>query len=298
MAAPSGAAPSGFDPKRRYEVATRDVTYRQDGDFALQLRLYQPRGDGPFPILIDVHGGAWANGARDNDRILNEALARSGLLVAAADFRLAPQHPYPAQIQDVNLAIRWLKAHAAELNATAECMGGFGSSSGAHTLMLCAMRARDPRYRSFPLPEAPELDASLSYAIDGWPILDPFARYFFAYNTGVARLVENTERYFLTYESVHEGNPQEALDRGEQVELPAVLIVHGTEDGNVPVTISERFAASYRAAGGEAQLEVFPGEPHGFANAPGRSTERAHDICRAFIARQLAASVASPALSS
>ena len=84
-----------------------------------------------------------------------------------------------------------------------------------------------------------------------------------------------------------EGNPQLILERGEPTELPPVLILQGTADDNVPLSIPYRFVESYRAAGGNVELELFPGMPHGFARDPGTETDRALALAKAFIARQL-----------
>ena len=102
-----------------YAVRELDIEYLRHGDTPFLVRIYQPEGDGPFPAILWVHGGAWTASNRLTDESINRALAATGLLIASVDFRLAPAHPYPAQIQDVHLATRWLKTHAAELNGDA-----------------------------------------------------------------------------------------------------------------------------------------------------------------------------------
>src|SRR4051794_21622354 len=76
-----------YDPTANYAVDVRDLEYRRDGADAWLLRLYQPRGRGPFPMLVDVHGGVWSGGDRTSSAPRNEALAATGLLIAALDFR-------------------------------------------------------------------------------------------------------------------------------------------------------------------------------------------------------------------
>src|SRR5204863_307612 len=121
----------------------------------------------------------------------------------------------------------------AEFNASPLSVGGLASSSGGHQIMLNAMRPRDPRYSAIPLSEAPEVDASLAYVVGCWAILDPYARYFFAQDTGRDELVKRTEGYFGSVEAMQEGNPQLIVDRGEPAELPPMLIIQGTKDTNV-----------------------------------------------------------------
>lgn len=277
-----------YDPKGNYKIRIDDVTYRQDQDGSWTARIYQPEGAGPFPALVDVHGGAWNRGSYTDNAWLDQELAASGLVVAALDFRLAPQYPYPAQVVDVNYGTRWLKAHATDFNADARFVGGLGSSSGGHTLMLSAMRPYDQRYRALLLPQAPDVDATLSYILAAWPVLDSYARYLYAQESARTPLVQATEAYFLTQEAMQEGSPQLVLERGEPVELPPTLIIQGTADDNVPLSIPHRFVEAFRAAGGSIDLELFPGMPHGFARGPGAEPERAVALMKAFIARQLA----------
>jgi acetyl esterase/lipase len=276
-----------YDPEARYEVKVYDVIYRRDQDGSWAGRIYRPEGVGPFPAVLDVHGGAWTRGGYTDNERMDGGLAASGLVVAAIACRQAPKYPYPAQVADVNYGTRWLKAHARDFNADPHAVGGLGTSSGGHTLLLSAMRPHDPRYRALPLPEAEGVDATLLYAVAGWPVLDSYARYVYAKESGRAPLVEATEGYFLTQEAMREGNPQLVLERGEAVALPPTLIVQGTADDNVPLSIPHRFVEAYRAAGGAVELELFPGMPHGFARNPGPESDRAIESMKAFIARQL-----------
>ena len=72
-----------------------------------------------------------------------------------------------------------------------------------------------------------------------------------------------------------EGNPQHILERGENVLLPPTLIIQGTRDDNVPLSIPQRFETAFRAAGGDIQVEYFPEQVHGFGNMPGPESDRA-----------------------
>jgi acetyl esterase len=284
---PQASVVLAYNPAERFEVQTYDMEYRQDQNESWKARIYQPQGNGSFPALLDVHGGAWNQGSRTNNEVMDQALAASGTVVATVDFRLAPHHPYPSQVTDVNYATRWLKAHARGFNADPRSVGGIGSSSGGHTVMLSAMCPYDSRYAALAVPGGDELDATMLYLLCAWPVLDPYARYLFAKETGAERLKSSTEAYFLNEETMREGNPQLILERGEKVELPPTLIVQGTADNNVPMSISERFAKAFRSAGGEVELEIFPSMPHGFGNTPGVESDHAIELMKAFIARQL-----------
>lgn len=277
-----------YHPEHQYDVEVCDVTYRSGPDGAIPVRIYQPRGDGPFPAVLDVHGGAWNRGNYLDNQRMDHALAASGLVVAAIEFRQAPTYTYPTQVADVNFGTRWLKAHAQDFNADARHLGGLGTSSGGHTMMLSAMRPHDPRYAGLDLLDAEGVDATLAYVVAAWPVLDSYARYCFAKDHGNTSLMSATEAYFLTEDAMKEGNPQLILERGESVELPPTLIVQGTADNNVPLSVSERFEASYRAAGGSVERELFTDMPHGFARDAGAESDRAIGLMKAFVARQLA----------
>ena len=274
-----------YDPDRVCEISVQDLEYR-DG---LAVRIYQPVGAGPCPALVDVHGGVWSGGDRTNAEVIDRALAESGIVVAAIEFRLAPDHPYPAQVADINYGTRWLKAHARDFNADPGSIGAIGSSSGGHGVFLSAMRPHDPRYAVLPLDEAPELDATLNYILACWPVVDPHARIQYAHDTNNDGLITATEAYFTSSDGATEGNPHMILQRGETVTLPPAIIIQGTEDDNIPVPATKEFAEAYRRSGGEMQLEIFDGMPHGFGYRPGPETDRAVDLVKAFIARQLSA---------
>ena len=96
-----------------FDVDVADVEYLRHGDTPLMARLYKPRGSGPFPIMVELHGGAWVGGNRLNGDAANEALAKRGVIVAALDFRTPPESPYPASLSDIHYGIRWCKTQAA-----------------------------------------------------------------------------------------------------------------------------------------------------------------------------------------
>jgi acetyl esterase/lipase len=223
---------------------------------------------------LRLHGGAWCIGDRLRDTPINEPLAKSGVVVAALDFRMPPDASYPGSLVDINYAIRWLKARATTLNSRADSVGMFGSSSGAHQAALLGMRPNDARYGAIPLPAgAPAVDASLGCLILGWPVIDPLARYHYAKQlkaSGQPRadiidvLIPLHDKYWVTEEAMAEGNPVLALERGEPVATPPILYIQGTEDPAHPRVDLDRFVNAYRKAGGSVQLEFFEGEDEAF----------------------------------
>src|SRR3954465_14984596 len=234
----------------RFEIEVRDLEYQRQGDAALLARLYRPIGSGPFPALVEVHGGAWASGDRLNNAPLDEALAKSGIVVLAVDFRMPPQWRYPASIADINYATRWLKAHAGEFGSRRDLVGGLGTSSGAHQLLLSALKPKDPRYAVLPLAEAGGEDASLPYLALCWPISDPLARYRMVKEKGNERLVAAHDAYWASEAEMGEGNPQRLLDDREAGALPPAILVQGLADDNVTPDMADRFTAAWKARDG------------------------------------------------
>ncbi|MGH7797893.1 MAG: alpha/beta hydrolase [Candidatus Binatia bacterium] len=282
-----------------HDLEIEDVEYLRHGDTPLLLRLFKPAGAGPFPLIVELHGGAWCRGDRANDTALNEALAKSGVVVAALDWRMPPVAPYPASLTDINYAVRWLKARAGGLRSRPELVGIMGSSSGGHQAMLAAMRPRDPRYSALPLPAAAaQVDASVRCVVMCWPVIDPLGRYEYAKDLKTRggshaefadRVLPSHDQFWGSEEAMAEGSPTRALERGEKVELPPALYIQGSADVAHPKPDRERFIETYRKAGGHLELELFEGEAEGFigrnSNSPNaaRATEKIID----FVHRQL-----------
>ncbi|HLN87495.1 MAG TPA: alpha/beta hydrolase, partial [Candidatus Limnocylindrales bacterium] len=214
---------TAYNPANKFEIKTWDVEFRKTPTRMLMARIYQPQGEGPFPTLLDLHGGAWNNKDRTANSRMDESVARSGMLVVAIDLTRAPEAPYPASVQDANYGVRWLKYKAQEWNGDAATMGVLGSSSGGHEVELLAMRPDDPRYNALRLAAAPQLDARINYVATRSPVSNPYARFLNAEALGRAEMMQNSKNYFNPWETIHEANPQEILDRGEKVTLPPLL---------------------------------------------------------------------------
>ncbi len=274
-----------YDPHATYEIDAQDVEYRNDGTTSWLARVTRPKGAGPFPALLDVHGGAWANGERLMNDGTDRALAASGIVVVAIDFRTSLNAPNPAAMEDINYATRWLKAHATEFGATPENLGGVGWSSGGHQIMLSGMRPQ--KYATLPLTEAPNLDATLAYVIMGWPVIDPLARHKLAEGRGDQNLMDNHLRYFGSEEGMVEASPPHIARSGEAISTPPALLVQGSADEALTRMMAEDFVEAYSIAGGLIELGKYPGSPHGFLREPGRNSDLALAQIKGFIARQV-----------
>jgi acetyl esterase/lipase len=248
----------------QFDVDVTDVEYQQLAGAARLARVYRPIGSGPFPTIVDVHGGAWNNGERTNDAALNRAMAERGLLTIAIDFRQPPEAGYPASVADVNLAIRWAKLRAHEYGGTSK-VGAIGVSSGGHVVLLSGLRPRDPRYAALPLAGAADVDASLAYVIACWPVSDPLYRYReVAQKTNSASLIAAHDAYWGSEAAMSEGSPPLILERGEPVELPPALIIQRKVDDVHPLEMQQRLVDWYRRRGGLIDMPLYDSIPRPF----------------------------------
>jgi acetyl esterase/lipase len=278
-----------------YQLSTQDFEYLRHGATALKLRLYQPQGTGPVPAVIDLHGGAWGKGSLEECKARDEVLARSGLVVAALDFRDG-NHGYPTALVDINYAIRWLKARAGELKVRADSVGLSGQSSGGHLAMLAAMRPADPRYAAVALPAgSPAVDATVRCVAMSWPVINPLSRYRNALRgrelgeKWVGDIPERQGSFWKNDDNMRDGNPVLMLERGEKVPTPPALWVQGRpdpvhdyRDPEAPVALNEpeRFAAAYRKAGGSIDLV--------YIEQAARQSPASYDVVAAFFHKHLA----------
>lgn len=287
--APANDTPN-YNPDARFDLIVSDVELRRNAaGRMLMARIYQPKGKGPFPAVLDLHGGAWTRKDRLAEEPMDRALASSGLLVVAIDLTLATEAPYPACVQDANHAVRWLKANAARWNGDASKLGVYGSSSGGHVAELLAMRPHDPRYSAIPVEGPPDVDATVSWVAMRSPPSNTIARYENAERRKNETMIQSNRTFFSPWESIHEGNPQEILERGETVALVPFLIMQGALDDNVLPAMQEKFAETYRAAGGQCDYRLFADSTHEWVAQPGPQTDKARTMVKEFIARQLKA---------
>jgi acetyl esterase len=282
------AAMPSYDPAAKFELDVKEVEFRRNSaGRMLMARIYQPKGAGPFPAVLDLHGGAWNNKNRTAEEPMDRALAASGLLVVAIDMTLAPEAPYPACVEDANYGVRWLKANAAKWNGNAARLGIYGSSSGGHVAELLAMRPNDARYNAIPLAGAPEHDASIAWIATRSPISDTVARYENAEHHRREGMIKSNKTFFVPWETIHESNPREIIERKEEITFVPFLIMQGGLDDNMLPEAQENFGKLYKAAGGSCEFHLFENSVHEWVAKEGPATYEAREIAKAFIARQL-----------
>lgn len=234
-----------------------EIVYHPAG---LRADIYRSAGDGLVPAVVCVHGGAWVSGDRSATQRVAAHLAAAGIAVMAIDFRMGQRYPYPAALQDINHATRWLKQNAANYSIDEQRIGGFGVSSGGHLVLLSALRPNDARYAL--VPGSSKVDASLAFVVTCSGVLDPLARYEMARQAGHADIIACHEIYFGSANVMDEASPTRILQRDEVVQLPPALFYQGGQDERLPPDTASQAAEWYRKKGGQAEGKLFPALGH------------------------------------
>jgi acetyl esterase/lipase len=257
---------------KEFTFTVDDHEFLRHGDNALGMRIYRPDGPGPFPAVIDLHGGAWSKGNLAECQARDKVLARRGIVAIAIDFRQAGDG-YPSALVDINYAVRWVKANAATLGTRADLVSMTGQSSGGHLAMLAAMRPDDPRYAAIALPAgSPAVDATVRSIVMTWPVINPLSRLRHLQRHTEAGTIPSQYTEIAVRQSsfwqndtnMTDGNPMLILERGETTApLPPTLwiqsrpdFMHDYRDPDSPIDANEpeRFAANYRRAGGQLTI--------------------------------------------
>lgn len=239
-----------------------DSNARADSATAQALDLFLPEGAGPFPLVLWIHGGGWHScGRQPEGAELARAFVPHGLAVAAIGYRLTPAAPFPAQIEDCERALAWLRKHAADYRLDPDRVGVVGHSAGAH---LCALLATGTAGAGYADAGAGPIQAAVCWSppmdLDRergpWPTStfvwnseDKFTKTFFpggAYDPTFARRASPASY-------IHEG-------------LPPFLIVHGARDEVVPLAPVEKFVKQSRALGADVTFRVDPALGHNTMN--------------------------------
>jgi acetyl esterase/lipase len=257
----------------------RDVAYGPDERH--RMDLYVPKGEGEArPLIVCVHGGGWAGGDKARYRWMGEAFARKGFVAASITYRFAPKHRAPAQMEDVQRAVRWLRANAGELKVDPERFGAIGGSAGGHLASWLAL--------ADPLDATNPISAKVQCAVDCYGPVDLEAMM----TSASAPIVEAFLGLPLAgnEEAYRRASPRHLVKK----DPPPFLVVHGTADvgtkrGQVPLEQSTAFVEALKAAGGEATLLKLEDGPHGFtADADSPYSRRTLEAAVEFFTKHLA----------
>ncbi|MDQ7909312.1 alpha/beta hydrolase [Phytohabitans sp. ZYX-F-186] len=242
-----------------------DLTFAEVLGFRpLRLDLYVPAGDGPWPLVVWVHGGAWRTGDR---RTLPETIApldffgrvrRRGYAVASVDYRLSGEARFPAPLHDVKAAVRWLRAHATDLGLDPDRFALWGESAGGHLAALAALTADATLSGDVGLTAG---SSAVRAVVDWYGVADLTAMGAGHPDSPVAQLLGGLLPEVRALATL--ASPTEYAD----ADAPPFLCVHGTEDQVVPYAQSEHLAAVLHAYGARCDLHPVPGAGHVFHGA-------------------------------
>lgn len=228
-----------------------DVEFAKVGDVSLTLDASVPDGPGPFPTAILVHGGGFINGTKQSYiKPLFEPLTQAGFTWFTINYRLAPTHRYPACVDDVETAIRWVKDHAREYKVDPKRIALIGESAGGHLVSMAGVRGKGRTRVAAVVPYYAPHD--LEFQVRARNALGP----------SMTALFGLTELNDAAWKTLKAGSPSTYVKRG----LPPFLLIHGTKDEQVPYDQSLRFQAQLKALGNVCDLFTVPDGAHGMGS--------------------------------
>lgn len=269
-------------------VAHRDQVYARHGERELLLDVYAPEGNGDeaLPVILFLFGGGWESGNRHQAvRFDLIDYATEGYVVVTADYRYMTEIIYPAQIVDVKTALRWIRMNAERYRMDPERIGVIGPSAGGHLAALAGTANRPDELEVGAPSDVPShVHAVVNYFgptdfLQGDAHRDPDADPWNAPDSAVSRLIGAPIE--SAPDKVALANPITFIDGSE----PPFLIIHGDEDGLVPLHQSQILHAALKDAGVPSELLVVEGGDHGYGGDFSKD-EHAERV-RAFFSRHL-----------
>jgi acetyl esterase/lipase len=253
------AAPAMAQPPRRLAgrlEAHRDLEYVAGGHRRHTLDLYVPaKADGPLPVIVWIHGGAWRSGSKEDP--LGLAYTAKGYALASINHRLSGQAAFPAQIEDCKAAIRWLRANAKSYGLDGSRIGVWGASAGGH---LAALLGTSGDVKEL---EGAKGDADESSRVQC--VVDWYGPTDFSQMGGFHDDPRSPESQLIggpvqeNKAQVAAANPITYVSRDDA----PFLIMHGDRDTRVPFNQSELLHAALKKAGVETTLVAIKGGGHG-----------------------------------
>jgi acetyl esterase/lipase len=248
----------------RADTALRDVTYCTAGGVQLKMDIFPPTltQSGPAPVIMYVHGGSWQHGDKWEIGLAADQLAARGYLVTSINYRLAPDYKWPAQIEDVKCAVRYLRANAAKYNLDPNRIGAWGSSAGGHLVAMLGLAGPGAGFEGNGGYQ--DQPSAVQAVVDMFGPSDLIAFDLDMFAQGVSRNVFG----------VLPGQPKDVLVRASPVtyvseDAPPFLIIQGDKDRLVPPGQSQELYDKLKSAGATAQLVMVQNAGHGLVPAGG-----------------------------
>ena len=227
------------------------IVFASGDGYELKCDIYQPVSDEPRPIMLAIHGGAWTTGSKFAMLRHARILANRGYVVMSFNYRLAPQHKWPAQIHDYKHAVRWIREHAAKYNADPEHVYAFGYSAGGHLGAMLAATDKDDGLEG----ESIEPYSKHSSRIDG--LIAGGAPTEFSW------LDEQSTSLVHWLGDTKANDPDIYANASATTFLteddPPMVLFHGTADALVPTSSAEEFVSRCKEAKVNAELQLCNG---------------------------------------
>ena len=247
-------------PETTTFTATDDVPYADDGDPDHVMTVYSPDGDGPFPALVVIHGGAWRAGSRLSVQFESRRYARRGIAAFSIDYQLStPDLPsWPTNIQDVVCAVRHIKENATAYNIDPERVAVLGISAGGHLASLLATLDGNEPFLAGACGN-PLTSTRVVLAANYWGAgdLDAYGQ------SGEGRVLAVEQMVGVSYSEA----PEKWLEASPHTYIspddPPFVIAHGTADAGVPFVTSSSFASQLEAGGVDINFVIVEGADHG-----------------------------------
>lgn len=243
-----GAATAAEPTPSALPALQTDVEFAQVGDVSLTLDAFVPEGAGPFPTCILVHGGGWMRGDKQTFiKPLFEPLSRAGFTWFTINYRLAPDHRWPACADDVAAAIRWVRAHAKQYKVDPARVALIGESAGGHLVSWAGAHAKGDTAVAAVVPFYAPHDLELH------------VRNRNALGAPMEALLGLKELNDEAYQALRAASPSNQIHPG----MPPYLLIHGDADAQVIYEHSPKFQAKMKAAGNTCDLIRVEAGAHG-----------------------------------
>jgi acetyl esterase/lipase len=245
---------------------SKDVVYGKGGGKDLKLDLSRPKqANGKRPCIVVFHGGGWAAGNKDQHDDVTWMLAQRGYVAATVGYRFAPEHVFPAQVEDAKCAVRFLRAHADKYGIDSERIGAVGFSAGAHlSMMLGTTRKEDG------------LEGTGGWA-DQSSRVQAVVSFFGPTDLAAPDLPQATLPILKKFLGGTKEEKPDAYKRASPItyvrkDCPPMLLFQGTMDPLVPHTQAYRMADAMTKAGVDGRVELLIGLGHGWVGPELRRT--------------------------
>jgi acetyl esterase/lipase len=265
----------------------RDLAYVPSGHERQRLDLYLPKEGTNLPLIINIHGGAFKAGSKEQGVPLD--YHRQGYAIASINYRLSQHTKFPAQIEDCKAAVRWLRAHAAEYRLDTQHFAAWGSSAGGH---LAAMLGTTGDVKDFDVGANLDQSSHVQAVVDYFGPTDFLQMDAHRLPSGMIHDPANSPESELIGGAIQE-NPDKAARANPITYVmpgdPPFLICHGDQDPLVPHHQSELLDAALKKAGGPVTFYTVKGAGHGRFNDP-----KVPEMTREFLAKHLKPAKATP----